>query len=125
MITPNDPNAQSNPLQAVESNTIEEGKTTAIVAYLTVIGLIIALVLNMEKKNTFAAFHIRQSLGLMLTGLAVSFVSWIPFLGWLVAIVAMVVLLIMWVSGLLNALNGREKPMPILGTKYMEWFKTL
>lgn len=125
MITPNDPNAQQTSSHTVQSNTVEEGKTTAIIAYLTLIGLVVALVLNMEKKNTFAAFHIRQSLGLMLTGLAVSFVSWIPFLGWLVAIVAMVVLLIMWVSGLLNALNGREKPMPILGAKYIEWFKTL
>lgn|SRR5690606_1277287 len=124
MSTPNDP-INTPPVQPIQENTVEEGKTTAIIAYLTLIGLVVALVLNTEKKNSFAAFHVKQSLGLMLTGLAVSFISWIPFIGWLIGLVAMIVLIYMWIMGLLNALNGREKPMPILGNKYMEWFKTL
>ena len=35
---------------------IEEGKTAAIVAYLTIIGTIIAYFMNSDSKNTFAAF---------------------------------------------------------------------
>lgn len=116
----------SEPINPTTSQTpIDEGKTTAIIAYLTVIGLIVALVLNMEKKNPFAAYHIRQSLGLMLTGLAISFIAWIPLLGWLVGLVGWILLLIMWIAGLINALNGREKPVPVLGNKYLEWFKTI
>lgn len=105
------------------SASVEAGKTTAIIAYLTVIGLIIALVLNMEKKNSYAAYHIRQSLGVMLTGLVISFVSWIPILGWIVAIVGWLLMVYMWLMGLLNALNGRERPVPILGTRYLDWLK--
>lgn len=104
---------------------VEEGKTMAIVAYLTIIGLVIALVMNGDKKNSYAKFHIRQSLGLMLTSLAVSMVSWVPFLGWIVGILAFFVLLFMWVTGLLNAINGKEKALPILGIKYNEWFKSI
>lgn len=104
---------------------IQEGKSIALIAYLTFIGLVIALVMNNEKKNTFATYHIRQSLGLMLTGLAFSFVSWIPFLGWLIAILSFPFIMILWIFGLLNAINGREKPIPLLGAKYAEWFKTL
>jgi hypothetical protein len=31
----------------------------------------------------------------------------------------------MWVMGLLNAVNGRERPVPILGEKYGEWLKSV
>lgn len=106
-------------------STIEEGKATAIIAYITVIGLVIALVMNGDKKNPFAAYHIRQSLGLMLTSFAVSVVSMIPFVGWLVGIVAAFVLLYMWIMGVMSAANGQEKPLPILGDYYLEWFKTV
>jgi hypothetical protein len=27
--------------------------------------------------------------------------------------------------GLLNAINGKEKPVPILGEKYLEWLKSI
>ena len=35
----------------------EEGKTPAIVAYLTIIGTIIAYFMNNENKNPFASFQ--------------------------------------------------------------------
>jgi len=104
---------------------INEGKTIAIIAYLTIIGLIIAFVMNNDKKNIFASYHIRQSLGLALTGLAIGIIGIIPILGWFIYIVGIFVLLFMWILGLLNAINGNEKPVPILGEKYIEWFKNL
>jgi uncharacterized membrane protein len=111
------------PVPTPQNGTVEEGKTIALIAYLTIIGLVIALVLNNDKRNSFASFHIRQSLGIMLTGLAVSLVSWVPFLGWLVAFAAFFVLVYLWVSGLLYAINGKQKVVPILGDKYQEWLK--
>lgn len=47
----------------------------------------------------------------------------IPILGWLVSIVGFIVLFVMWISGLISALNGKEKPVFLLGEKYQEWFK--
>ena len=102
-----------------------QDKTIAIVAYLTIIGLVVALVLNNEKKDLFAKYHIRQSLGLVLTSLALSLVNVIPILGWIVSMIGAFVLLYMWVMGLLNAINGRERPVPILGEKYEEWLKSV
>lgn len=107
------------------SDAIPEGKTIAIISYMTLVGFIIALIMNMEKKNTFAAFHIRQMLGIVLTGLAVSFIAIIPILGWIVYGVGIILLLIMWIIGLVNAVNGKEKPVPVLGEQYAEWFKTI
>lgn len=108
-----------------QNSVVEEGKTIAIIAYITIIGLVIALVMNQEKKNSFAQFHIRQSLGIMLTGLVTSMISWIPFLGWILAPIVFIGLLVLWISGLMNAVSGREKTVPILGDKYAEWFKTI
>jgi len=45
----------------MEQSTIDEGKTIAIISYLTLIGLLIAFIMNNDKKNEFAKFHIGQS----------------------------------------------------------------
>ena len=52
-----------------------DGKNVAIIAHITLIGWIIALVMNGgDKKSEFASFYIRQMLGLMLTSVVLSFV---------------------------------------------------
>jgi len=108
-----------------EESVVTKGKTIAIIAYITIIGLLIAIILNNEKKNSFATFHIRQGLGIGLSQLVIGMIAIIPFLGWLIFIVGSLLLLIMWITGLFNALNGKEKPVPILGKKYQEWFKSI
>lgn len=106
-------------------NTNTQGKDIALIAYLTIIGLIIAFVMNNDKNFAFAKFHIRQSLGIFLTAIALSFINIIPILGWLVFIVGIFVLLYMWIKGLMNAINGKEEYVPILGKKYAEIFKNI
>lgn len=102
---------------------VAEGKTIAILAYITLIGLVIAFVMNNEKKNSFANYHIRQALGIGLTGFALGMIGVVPILGWFVAILGFFVLFVMWITGLMSALNGKEKPVFLLGEKYQEWFK--
>lgn len=109
----------------LSSNTIEEGKTIAIIAYITIFGLLIAFLMNNDKKNSFASYHLRQSLGLVLTSLALSVISIIPILGWIVSLLGSIFIIVLWVIGLMGALNGKEKPVPFLGKKYQEWFKSL
>ena len=103
-----------------------EDKTTAIVSYLTLIGFVVAVVLHGQKKTRLGAYHLRQSLGLMLTGVAVmiggAILGFIPFLGWLVSLAAWVGLLVLWVTGLIAAANGEQKPVAVLGAHYERWF---
>ena len=114
-------------MESIENKTVteSEGKNMAIIAYITIIGLIIAFVMNNDKKNEFAKYHIKQSLGLALTALALGLIGMIPILGWIINIIGIFVLLYMWIIGLVNAINGQEKTVPILGEKYLEWFKNL
>lgn len=100
-----------------------EDKTIAVVSYLTFIGLIIAFIMNNDRKYPLASFHIKQSLGLTICSIALSIVGVIPILGWIVSIFGLFFLLYLWIMGLLNALNSQTKPVPFLGEKFEEWFK--
>lgn len=104
---------------------VEKNNSMAIISYLTIIGLLIAFVMNNEKKEAFARYHIRQSLGLNVAALALSIINVIPILGWVVSIAGYFILLYMWIVGFINAINGREKPVPLLGKQFEDWFKSV
>ena len=94
------------------------GKTIAIVSYITIIGWVIALILNNNEKNSFASFHIRQSLGINLLGMVLTFIS---VIGWILGIAVF----IFWVIGLIAAITERTVPVPVIGELFQDWFKTL
>lgn len=108
----------------MENNTIEEGRTTAIISYFWILGFIIALLMNNDKKNTFASFHIRQSLGIIVAWVAVwgvLYIVSIPLLGWILQ----AGLFVLWILGLISAVQREEKPVPLLGVKFQDWFKNI
>jgi uncharacterized membrane protein len=104
----------------------EEDKTIAIIAYLTFIGFIIALVMHSSKKTKIGAFHLRQMLGLILTGIVCwpinMILVFIPILGWLTMFCIFLGMVALWIMGLVSALNGQMKPVPVLGPMYQKWF---
>ncbi|EAQ49428.1 MULTISPECIES: DUF4870 domain-containing protein [Leeuwenhoekiella] len=100
---------------------VKQGKTTAIVSYLTMLGTIIAIFMNMEPKNSFARFHIRQAFGVFLTFFALGFlVSYLN--SWPASIGFYVFIFILWGYGFVNAVQGNIVPVPILGKWYQKWF---
>ncbi len=101
----------------METNT-SNGKTVAILSYITLVGWIIALVMHNNDKSALGAFHLRQGIGLFLTSLILSF---IPVLGWIVALGVF----ILWILGLISAINGEMKPVPLLGDFYQRTFAGL
>jgi uncharacterized membrane protein len=107
------------------TDTQSEAKTYGIIAYITLIGLIIAFILNSEKQYAFTKYHIRQMLGIVIGGIVASLLSLIPFLGWLISLAYLILAVIMWIVGLMHAINGQMKPVPVLGEKFEEWFKGL
>ncbi|MDQ8204082.1 hypothetical protein [Pelagicoccus sp. SDUM812003] len=101
-----------------------DAKTRAIVAYLTIIGWVIALIQN-NPKDKLASFHLRQMLGIMLLGLASVVITSIPLFGWLVGLVGYFAAFILWIIGFINAINGEQKPVPGAGIYFQDWFKNL
>lgn len=117
-------NQQGEPGPAGQSSSMDP-KTIGIISYITLIGTIIALVINNNDKNPYASFHIRQALGLGLSLIVVSVIAIIPILGWIIYLIGGLFLFVCWIIGLIGALNGEEKLVPVLGEKYQEWFKGL
>lgn len=108
----------------MENLTAKEGKTNAIISYITIIGTIIALILNNSAKNAFVSFHVRQMVGLSI----LSFInSWViaSILGRFVSFGVFAFLAVLWFIGFIGALNGEEKKVPIFGDYFQDWFKSL
>jgi ElaB/YqjD/DUF883 family membrane-anchored ribosome-binding protein len=97
---------------------LSDGKNVGIIAHLTIIGWIIALIMNGSNKTEFGSFYIRQMLGLSLIGIVL---GWIPVFNFIAALV----LLVAWIMSLISALAGEMKPTFLLGAQFQEWFKGL
>ena len=93
-----------------------DGKTKAIVAHITWIGWLIALIINSSEKDEIASFYIRQLLGIYLFSLVISFVPLINIVGWIIGIV-------FWILSLIGSINGEMKETPIVGKYFQDWFK--
>jgi len=106
------------------NTTIENGKSAAIVAYLTIVGTIIAYFMNNDTKNSFASFHIRQALGIHITYFVLgAFVS--IFDSWMVSYSFWIFIIILWGYGLVTAIQGEQKEVPLLGAQFQKWFSTV
>ncbi|WP_341843635.1 DUF4870 domain-containing protein [Chitinophaga caseinilytica] len=93
-------------------------KTQSIVAYITIVGWIVALLQYNNGKDAAVRFHLKQSLGVMILGLALAvavtvLTTIVPALGYLAY--ANVLVLILWILGIINAANGAQKPLPLVG----------
>ncbi len=106
------------------NQSVSEGKTMAIISYITIIGTLVAFIMNQNKHNYFAAYHIRQALGVFLTGLIVNFLQRYIDFNWLDLLLSLGVF-VLWIFGLIAAIQGEEKPVPLLGEQFQEWFRNI
>lgn len=90
------------------SENMLSARTTGIVAYLTWIGFIIALIIG-DRKN--AMFHINQALIVNLFAL----LSAVPFVGWIWSLF----MLVCWIMGLVYACREQEKEVPLIGRLHL------
>ena len=100
---------------------ISKGKTTAIIAHITLVGCLIAITMNLEPKNAFARFYIRQTFGLHIIfhGLVIILnQSLTPFV-WEFVFLLYLGLIIYSVMG---ATKSKENKIPVLGTYFQKWF---
>ena len=101
-----------------------DAKTKAIVSHLFFIGWVIALVINMNQKEEYASYYIRQNLGLILSWVVVSVFMAFPIINW-IAWIGYLVVGIFWLMSLIWSITDVMKPVPFVGDKFQEWFKSL
>lgn len=108
----------------MDSEIIKEGKTAAITSYILIVGVLIALSMNSENKNSFASFHIRQGLGLTLTFIILG-VSISSFESVFVAAPMWIFISILTIYGIFTAAKGETTPLPLLGNLFQKVFKNI
>ncbi|GAC1425919.1 MAG: hypothetical protein NVSMB7_02400 [Chitinophagaceae bacterium] len=103
-------------------------KTISWLSYVTLIGLIIALIMynSSNDKSSLARFHLRQSFGIFATGIAlyiamIMMVFVMPFFFFIIPFIG-IAIFILAILGLIAAVNGEEKPVPLLGDFYQKTF---
>ncbi len=111
------------------SNSNSDDKTVAILAYITMIGFIVAIILNSNNKTKLGTYHLRQALGLIVCSVGIwlmlMFLAFLPVLGFITILLSPIMwigVLVLIVLGILNASSGQEKPLPLVGTYFEKWF---
>lgn len=108
----------------MNQNTVNEGKTLALVAYLTLIGTLIAFFMNQEKRNPFTFFHVRQALGLGLLYIAIGYiVSSLDSM--MVSMSFWIFFSVLFLYGIFGAITGKANKIPMLGDFFQNLFKSI
>lgn len=97
---------------------IDDNKALAILSY---IGILFLVPMLAAPKSQFAQYHAKQGMILFITsvilylvfyGLAfvsIGLIGFLSFIPWLFVVI--------WsILGIVNAINGEEKPLPVIGT---------
>jgi uncharacterized membrane protein len=115
----------------------DNGKTAGIVSYFTIIGWLIAYFgMHQNNKTSLGSYQLRQTLLLHIVSMGVwiilSFILGALFFsagalgGWylfsLIEWVVRIALFVLWLLGFLGAVNGEEKPIPIIGPMAQKMF---
>jgi hypothetical protein len=100
-----------------------DDKTKSIVAHITLIGWIIALVMNQSDKGPNTSFYLRQNLGLYIIAIAGSIIGMLTMS--VISTIISIAVLVLWVLSLLGALGGTQKPSPFVGDMFQQWFKAI
>lgn len=109
----------------------DNSKTIAVLSYIMPVGWLIALILynSDQQKSTFARFHLRQGLGIVILGIALlilwiilsvlfSLTIYLHIIGSLFTIIyflSQIGLLVFSIIGLINASEGKENELPLIG----------
>ncbi len=107
---------------------VNEGKAFAIISYvLNFFRLPFWLVPLIMRNNEYALYHAKQCMILWLLGMVSGVIciplAFIPCVGWVAIVVMLVGILVINVLGLINAMNGQAKPLPIIGVYAEKWFR--
>jgi len=111
------------PAPAGGSKDVEENKAIAAIGYLWILFLVPLLA---KKDSPFAQYHAKQGMILFIADIILWFVSFIIsvatlgiglYLSWIIWLLIMI-----WtILGIVNALNGKMQPLPIIGKMAENW----
>lgn len=91
------------------SNKVSSTKLLSVISYFSALFLVPMI---FKPEDTTANYHAKQGLRLFIYGLICDAITWAPFIGAIVQLSRLFFL----IKGVINAVNGRQEPLPIIGT---------
>jgi len=95
--------------------TQEDIQDNKVIAALSYFGLLVLVPLLAKKDSPYCQFHAKQGLVLLIAWVIIGIIAVIPILGWIVGFLGSIFLLVLFVIGLINALGGKAKELPVIG----------
>ena len=102
-----------------DQNDIQQNRVMSILSYL---GILVLIPLFAAKESPFARFHCNQGIVLVLAEVILSaagrLLGGLPLVGWIIKLVAAlggIALFVFAIMGIINAVNGRAKELPLIG----------
>lgn len=90
-------------------------KNNKLMAAISYIWILFLVPLFAAKDDAFARFHANQGLVLFIVNIALYIISIIPFVGPIISGIGGIATLIFMILGIINALKGEMKPLPLIG----------
>ncbi len=100
------------------------GKSKAVIAYITFVGLLIAISMNKDERHDFASWHIKNMFGLVIilfASFVMSYQEYLLFPGRILFFGSMV----FWLFSFIMAISNRKGGIPFLSEKFQAWFTFL
>ena len=91
---------------------MESNKLMAAISYIWILFLV---PLFAAKDDAFARYHANQGLVLFLASIALGIIAIIPFIGVIISAIGGIVTVVFMILGIINALKGEMKPLPLIG----------
>ena len=113
--------------------TSNNGKTAGIISYFTIVGWLIAyFAFHQNNKTSLGSYQLRQTLLFHIVLMVVRYVLGLILVNSIVAgdlttpayllNIVDIVFLVIWIIGLIGAINGQEKPIPLIGPPAQKLF---
>ncbi|HUT21823.1 MAG TPA: hypothetical protein VMX18_00255 [Candidatus Bipolaricaulota bacterium] len=104
-----------NPMPSSGGQSSKKQNTAmAVVAYIL---FFVPLLTGDAKKDDFVKYHTKQGLVLFLLAVALNVINWIMpfFVWWMINSLLSLGVLVLLIIGIVNAVNGKKEPLPIIG----------
>lgn len=90
-------------------------KTKALLAHLTPVGWLLALIFNQMNKDNFTSFYLRQTIGIFICFFITRFIPDYYIIAW-------GLIFVFWIYSFVGAIKETENLVPLLGVYFQKWF---
>ena len=104
---------ENQPQNQMQNQTQDKGKLMAILAY---IGPLIIVSYLMAKDNPTVKFHIKQGLVLFVVEIILWVLGMMVWMLWPLVQLVNLAILVLAITGIMNAVQGKEKEFPLVGS---------